>query len=348
MRKMLYALAALTLLVMPWAQAAGPDVRSDHPDRYAVVKGDTLWDISSRFLDNPWYWPEIWQANPQVDNPHLIYPGDVLQLVYVDGKPRLTKVSAAGGSSRKNADGVVKLSPKVRSTPIDTPIPAIPMDAISSFLTDTRIVDQERLKGAPYVLEGADGRIISGAGDKVYARGSINAANVGIFRRSTAYTDPETGEFLGLEARSIASGKITDTNGDVLTVALKRSQEEVRIGDRLMVTEDRDIQTQFEPSAPDGDVDGVMIAVPDGVTQIGQYDVVVINRGSREGIKAGNVMGVFKAGNAVRDPYTDEIVELPSERAGLLMVFQVYEKLSYGLVLKATRALGVGDKIGNP
>lgn len=339
MRKLLYALAASMLLITSWAHAA-PELRSDHPERYTVVKGDTLWDISSRFLNNPWYWPEIWHVNPQVRNPHLIYPGDVLALVYIDDKPRVTKVS--------RGDGVVKLSPQIRSEPIDTPIPAIPLDAISSFLSDTRIVDAEELNGAPYVLEGEDGRIVTGAGDRIYARGEKPADKVGVFRRSKTFMDPDTGEFLGLEARSIARGEVKAENSDVLTVSLTRSSEEVRIGDRLLVGEDRRINTNFIPSAPGDEVEGRMIAVDGGVSQIGQFDVVAINRGEREGLQPGNVMAVFKSGNLVRDPITNETIELPSERAGLLMVFQTYEKMSYGLVLQATRPLSVGDKVRNP
>ncbi|AHI30867.1 Nucleoid-associated protein YgaU, contains BON and LysM domains [Marinobacter salarius] len=338
MRKLLYALAASMLLLTSWAHAA-PELRSDHPERYTVVKGDTLWDISARFLNNPWYWPEIWHVNPQVANPHLIYPGDELALVYIDGKPRVTKVSS---------DRVVKLSPKVRSEPIDTPIPAIPLDAISSFLTDTRIVDVEALNGAPYVLEGEDGRIITGAGDRIYARGEKPADNVGVFRRSKEFRDPETGEFLGLEARSIARGEVIAENKDVLTLRLKQSNEEVRIGDRLLVGEERRITTSFLPSSPDSDIEAQMISVDGGVSQIGQFDVVAINRGEREGLKPGNVMAVLKSGNLVRDPVTNETIELPSERAGLMMVFQTYEKMSYGLILQATRPLSVGDKVTNP
>lgn len=338
MRKLLYALAASMLLLTSWAHAA-PELRSDHPERYTVVKGDTLWDISARFLNNPWYWPEIWHVNPQVANPHLIYPGDELALVYIDGKPRVTKVSS---------DRVVKLSPKVRSEPIDTPIPAIPLDAISSFLTDTRIVDVEALNGAPYVLEGEDGRIITGAGDRIYARGEKPADNVGVFRRSKEFRDPETGEFLGLEARSIARGEVIAENKDVLTLRLKQSNEEVRIGDRLLVGEERRITTSFLPSSPDSDIEAQMISVDGGVSQIGQFDVVAINRGQREGLKPGNVMAVLKSGNLVRDPVTNETIELPSERAGLMMVFQTYEKMSYGLILQATRPLSVGDKVTNP
>lgn len=338
MRKLLYALAASLLLVTSWAHAQ-PELRSDHPERYTVVKGDTLWDISARFLNNPWYWPEIWHVNPQVQNPHLIYPGDRLALVYIDGKPRVTKVAS---------NDVVKLSPKVRSEAIDTPIPAIPLDAISSFLSDTRIVSVEEINAAPYVLEGEDGRIITGAGDRVYARGEKPADKVGIFRRSKQFLDPETGEFLGLEARSIAKGEVTAENGDVLTLNLTNSSEEVRIGDRLLTSEDRRLTTNFVPSAPDGDIEGEMISVEGGVSQIGQFDVVALNRGEREGLKAGNVMAVLKSGNVVRDPVTNENIQLPSERAGLLMVFQTYEKMSYGLILQATRPLSVGDKVTNP
>ena len=337
MRKLLYALAATALLFTSWAQAQ-PEFKADYPERYTVVKGDTLWDISGRFLNNPWYWPEIWHVNPQVANPHLIYPGDRLALVYIDGKPRITKV----------ASGDVKLSPQIRSEAIDTPIPAIPLDAIASFLTDTRIVSPEEINGAPYVLEGEDGRIITGAGDKIYARGEKPADRVGVFRRSQEFVDPDTGEFLGLEARSIARGNVAAENGDVLTVNLTRSSEEVRIGDRLLVSEDRRLTTNFMPSSPDAEIEGKMISVDGGVNQIGQYNVVAINRGAREGMEAGNVLAVMKAGNRVRDPITGETIELPSERAGLLMVFQVYEKMSYGLVLKATRSLSVGDKDVNP
>lgn len=339
MRKLLYALAACMLLLTSWAQAA-PELRSDHPERYTVVKGDTLWDISSRFLNNPWYWPEIWHVNPQVRNPHLIYPGDVLAMVYIDGKPRVTKVS--------RSNDVVRLSPQIRSEALDTPIPAIPLDAINSFLSDTRIVDPAEFEGAPYVLEGEDSRIITGAGDRVYARGEKPADKVGVFRRSKSFMDPDTGEFLGLEARSIARGEIRAEDGEVLTVGLTRSSEEVRIGDRLLVSEDQPINASFTPSSPASEISGTMISVEDGVSQIGQYDVVAINRGEREGLVPGNVLAVYRSGNVARDPVTNEAIQLPSERAGLLMVFKTYEKMSYGLILSATRPLSLGDTVRNP
>ncbi|QSP95591.1 LysM peptidoglycan-binding domain-containing protein [Marinobacter salinisoli] len=340
MRKLLYSLAASSMLLFTsWTQAA-PEFKTDLPERYTVVKGDTLWDISGRFLNNPWYWPEIWHVNPQVENPHLIYPGDRLALVYIDGQPRVTKVASN--------NGVVKLSPEVRSEPLNSPIPAIPLDAISSFLTDTRIVTPKELEGAPYVLEGEDARIITGAGDRIYARGDKPADKVGIFRRTKEFVDPETGEFLGLEARSVGAGDVVAENGEVLTLELTKSNQEIRIGDRLLTNVNRPISTSFSPSSPSQDVEGLMIAVDGGVTQIGQYDVVAINRGVRDGLEPGNVMAVLKTGNLVRDPVTGETIALPSERAGLMMVFQTYEKMSYGLILQATRALSVGDKVVNP
>ncbi|TVP58013.1 MAG: LysM peptidoglycan-binding domain-containing protein [Halomonadaceae bacterium] len=339
MRKLLFALTVVACLAAHTA-LAGPELRNDHPDRYTVVTGDTLWDISGRFLNEPWFWPEIWHVNPQIDNPHLIFPGDVLALIYIDGQPRLTKVAS---------ERVIRLSPQVRATAIDTPIPTIPLDAIESFLSETRIIDSDLLDSAPYVLEGTDRRIVSGAGDRVYARGNATRGeNLSVFRRNVEYVDPETNEFLGLEARSIGRGRVSAAEGEVLTFQLTRTREEVRTEDRLLPAEDREITTSFQPSAPDKDIRGLMIAVEDGVSNIGQYDVVTVNRGEREGLRPGNVLAVYKEGGTVRDPVTDELVKLPSERAGLLMVFRTYEKLSYGLVLQASRPLALMDSVRNP
>lgn len=333
--------AAMGLVAM---SAGSAELRDDHPERYTVKEGDTLWDISERFLEEPWNWPEIWNVNPQVDNPHLIYPGDVLELTWVDGEPRLQRAEDSDPGDRE-----IKLSPRVRSEALDTPIPTIPLDAIESFLSNTRIVSEDELDNAPYVIEGRDRRVISGAGDRVYARGDGSAGDVmGVFRRSTRHKDPETGEFLGQEARSIGRGQISDVEGEVLSVDLTRSREEIKPEDRLLSTEDRQITTRFEPSAPEEKIRGRMIDVEDGVTNIGQYNVVTINKGEREGLEPGHVLAVFKQGDKARDPVTDELIRLPSERAGVLMVFRTYEKLSYGLVLEASRHLKLMDEVRNP
>ena len=322
---------------------ASPELADNYPERYTVVKGDTLWDISEKFLKSPWLWPEIWHANPQVSNPHLIYPGDVIGLVYIDGQPRITTLQAGP------ENGVVKLSPKIKATPISTAIPTIPLDAIASFLSENRIVLPAELDAAPYVLMGREQHLITAAGDTVFARGNISGADkVGIYRAGKNFVDPDTNEFLGLEARSIATTEVTAVNNEVISLSVLRSNEEIRQGDRLLHTEDRVINSNFLPSKPEFDIRGQMISVNTGVGNIGQYNVVVVNRGERDGLIEGNVLAIYKDGGIVRDPYTKEKIELPSERAGIMMVFRVFDKLSYGLILKATRPLAVMDEVRTP
>lgn len=341
-RKLLVT-ACVLLLTHAQALFASPELTSDHPDRYTVVKGDTLWDISERFLKSPWLWPEVWHVNPQIANPHLIYPGDVIGLIYIDGRPRLTTVKAGPNN------GVVKLSPQARSTPISTAIPTIPLDAISSFLSENRIVTKEEMEAAPYVLIGKEQHLLTGAGDTVFARGeATEQEKLAVYRHNQTYIDPDTGEFLGLEAKSIATGNVSAVDGEVISLGVIRSSSELLQGDRLLPTEDRVINSTFTPSKPADDFRGKMIAVDSGVRNIGQYNVVVINKGEREGVVEGNVMAIYKSGGLVRDPFTKEKIELPSERAGILMVFRVFEKVSYGLILKATRPLAVLDEVRTP
>ncbi|MGH8434858.1 MAG: LysM peptidoglycan-binding domain-containing protein [Pseudomonas sp.] len=338
------SLLALLLLAASGLAQAEVQLKEGHPDRYTVVKGDTLWDISGKFLREPWKWPEIWHANPQVENPHLIYPGDQLNLVYIDGQPRLM---LNRGASR----GTVKLSPQVRSTPMVEAIPTIPLEAINSFLISNRIVDTpEQFEAAPYIVAGTAERVVSGAGDRVYARGSFDEAHpvYGIFRQGRTYIDPDTKEFLGINADDIGGGEVVAEEDDVATMSLTRTTQEVRNGDRLFATEERAVNSTFMPSAPVKEVKGLILDVPRGVTQIGQFDVVTLNKGKRDGLVEGNVLAVYKTGETVRDRITGESVKIPDERAGLLMVFRTYDKLSYGLVLGATRQLAVMDKVQNP
>jgi hypothetical protein len=326
------------------AMAANPvTLKADHPDEYVVQRGDTLWDISGRFLEKPWLWPEIWQVNPQIANPHLIYPGDRLSLIYVDGRPRLALNRGSGG--------VVKLSPEVHSSPLDDAIPAIPLEEINAFLTRSRIVEGGEMEAAPYVLSGAGAHVVSGAGDNLYARGGNfppGERSFGIFRAGQVFVDPVTGEVLGKEALEIGAGKLTDLEAGVGTLAVNKSNEEIRAGDRLLPVVEQKITATFFPSAPESQISGIIMAVEGGVTQIGHLDVVAVNRGAREGLKDGNVLEISKRGEMVVDPVTGERVRLPSTRAGMLMVFRTFEKMSYGLVLHATQPLAVMDTVANP
>ncbi len=338
-KKLLGMLAAICLMGIAWAQDIA--LNPKHPDRYVVVPGDTLWDISARFLRDPWLWPEVWYVNPQIENPHLIYPGDVITLVYVDGKPQL----------RLQRGGTVKLSPRVRSVPLGEAIPTIPVDAIRQFLSQPLVVEEDELEKAPYVLQSADEHLVTGAGDRVYVRGIADQtyARYQFFRAGRDYTDPDTGEFLGKEAIYLGDGTV-QRYGDPATVALTRTTREINSGDRLMPVVSEEIHTSFLPRAPADAVDGRIIAVHDGVTQIGQYQVVVINRGRRNGIEVGHVLRVRQAGETVPDRIggRDEKVKLPDEDAGLLMVFRTFDKVSYALVMEATRPIHVLDTVTNP
>lgn len=340
MRKILVALLLLAVGGLAQAQV---ELKTNHPDKYTVVRGDTLWDISAKFLNKPWKWPEIWYANPQVANPHLIYPGDVLSLVYVDGQPR---IMLDRGKSR----GTVKLSPQVRKTPMAEAIPTIPLEAINSFLLSNRIIDSaSEFDTAPYIVAGNAERVLSGHGDRVYARGNLELDETyNIFRQGKIYTDPETGEFLGINADYIGSGDIVAYEDDIGTMLLKRTSQEVRLADRLFHSEERAINSTFTISLPEQDFSGVILDVPRGVSKIGKYDVITINKGAADGLAAGTVLAIYKTGETVRDRVTGDLVKIPDERAGLAMVFRPYESLSYALVLSASRDLAIMDKVRSP
>lgn len=331
------------LLALAMVFAAHADVlalKADHPDTYVVKKGDTLWDISNVFLKDPWRWPQLWHVNPQVKDPNLIYPGDVLNLVYINGQPQLVL----------NRGRDVKLEPEVRATPLERAIPAIPLEAVNAFLSRGRIVRPDVLEGAPYVLSGKEGHLVTGAGDEIYARGSFDPSSTsyGIYRKGEAFIDPDTGELLGINAIDIGLAKLLSQEKSVATLALNRSTQEVRRGDRLLPEEERRITANFFPSAPDQDIHGKLLAVLGGVSQIGAMNVVVINKGARESMKEGNLLAIYKAGEVLTDPVTNEGVKAPDFRAGLLMVFRVFDKVSYGLVLRAERPLKVNDSVRNP
>ncbi len=321
-------------------------LKAGHPDDYTVKKGDTLWDISSTFLNSPWKWPEIWQANPQIENPHLIFPGDLIKLFYMDGQPRLTSertLKLVPGEGGLNADG--KLSPKIRVQQNSDAISTIPLDRINSFLSHSLVVDVADLKKAPYLLAGPQKRIVVGAGDTAYARGKFSESltNYGVYRQGEVFFDPNTKEVLGVHALGVGSVSVQSFKGDIATVGVIRANEEIRIGDRLLLSEDRPMTSTFYPSSPENDIQGIIIAVEGGVTQVGKYNVVMINLGEREGIKVGNVLAIYKKGELVVDRVSGGKVALPDERAGLLMVFRTFKKMSFGLVLEADRQLSVGD-----
>jgi LysM repeat protein len=328
----------------------GIPLADNAPDSYVVKRGDTLWGIAKVFLRDPWYWPEIWQVNPQVHNPHLIYPGDTLRLVYIDGQPQIVL---------QRGDGV-RVEPRVRSEPIDSAITTIPYATVAAFMSKPTVLDREQIKTAPYVLATRDLHVVMSEGDTVYARGFTIPAELGshynVVRVGDPLIDPDDNRVLGYDGIFTGSGHVT-RQGDPTTLVMTESARESRAGDKL-IPGGVDVPLDFIPSAPRVKTNGRIIAVANGETIIGQYEVVVVNRGARDGLAPGNVLGVFDTGPVVAD--TDKKgffnldalgakrVQLPSERTGTFMVFKTFDNISYGLIMEATNLIRPGDKIQNP
>lgn len=320
--------------------AADISLRDEAPLRYVVKKGDTLWDIAAYFLRDPWFWPELWYANPDIANPHLIFPGDVLYLIYVDGRPRLSRSPGGRGD---------RLSPRVRELPIADAIPTIPLDAIQQFLNGPRLVTEEQLEKAPYIVDFVDPHLVGGAGNRVYIRRAqpADGSAYDLLRPGPAYIDPESGDILGYEAAPIGSVALQEF-ADISTGVLTRTFREALAGDRLLPLEDEPLASNFYPRAPDNEIRGQIISVYGGVGQIGQYQIVTLNRGETHGLERGHVLDIYQTGRRALDPITKRSVILPPIKAGTLMVFKVEERVSFGLVMRATRALHVLDAVRNP
>lgn len=321
---------------------------SGAPDEYIVKVGDTLWDIAATFLRDPWYWPEVWYVNPQVENPHLIYPGDVLALVMIDGQQRITNVRASA----------YRLSPQARVTPLTESITSIPYEQIDAFLSKGLVLEKDQVGQLPYILATRGDHLMASAGNDVYIRGGEPVATgtrYSVVHVGEALIDPDDGKLIGYQGIYVGEGALS-RGGDPATVSLTDTNREALEGDRL-VPETVDIPLNFFPKAPDIQVDGKIISVVDGVSLIGQYQVVVLNRGARHGLAPGDVLSVYQTGETVRDRFAgrsfgsfgaNEKVTLPDEMAGTVMVFKVYDRISYGLVMLATSDIHIHDAVRNP
>jgi hypothetical protein len=328
----------------------GIPLADNAPDSYVVKRGDTLWGIAKVFLRDPWFWPEIWQVNPQIHNPHLIYPGDTLRLVFIDGKPQI--LLQRGDAAR--------VEPRVRSEPLEAAVTTIPYATVAAFMSKPSVLDRDQIKHAPYVLATRDLHVVMSDGDTVYARGFTSPAELGshynVVRVGDALIDPDDNRILGYDGVFTGSGHVT-RQGDPTTLIMTESARETRAGDKL-IPGGVEVPLDFIPTAPRVKTNGRIIAVSDGVTIIGQYEVVVVNRGARDGLAPGNVLAVYDYGPTVRDTdnkgffnlnrFGTQKVQLPSERTGTFMVFKTFDNISYGLIMEATNLIRVGDKIQNP
>lgn len=378
------------------AQAPGKvsqaDIQPDAPDTYTVVKGDTLWGIAGKFLKDPYKWPLVWQMNQdQIKDPHRIYPGDVIRFDRAALALAL-EGGGAGGLSAGQAEAaanVVRLEPRVRAEPLQAAIPSIPGQVIGPFLSQPLVIEEGGLDNAPTILATAESRVIVGAGDTAYADriGSNDGVNWQIFRPGEALRDPDTGEVLGYEAKYVGDARVRRF-GHPTTLEITKARQEINRGDRLTPAREV-IFPSYVPRAPDKMIQGAIVSVDGGVSELGQYQIVSLNRGSRDGLQVGHVLASYHRGATVDtsgrartfletsglagtievtpnpvvpDPPappapTDHkvgvaavgsMLKLPDERNGLVFVFRVFEKMSYGMVMSATRPIYIGDVVRTP
>jgi hypothetical protein len=335
----------------PAAEQTAPTsqlLRPDAPMNYTVKRGDTLWDISAVFLKDPWFWPEIWQINPQVENPHLIYPGDVLSLAVGAGGDARVFISQYSGA---------RLQPRLRSDPLDGPIDTIPFAAIAAFLSKPSVLSKDQALEAPHILAFRDEHMVGGTGHEIYVKdlgGELNQRYT-VMHVGDPIRDIGSREIIGYQAYYVATA-VVNRPGEVSKAMLTEGAREALEGDRL-ISQEGETSLTFTPHAPTSEVDGQIIAIADNAEQIGQYQVVVLNRGGNDGLTAGAVLAVDQQGAVVRDKYGGspwkkklfpKEVRLPSERAGTLIVFKVFDRISYALVIGASNAMRVADRVYNP
>ncbi len=323
------------------AQSDNAWLAENYPDRYTVVKGDTLWGISSKFLKDPWRWPEVWQGNPQVENPDLIYPGDVLVLTFIDGRPVLRALRRE----------TVKLSPKPRPTRFTDAIPPIDPSAIQAYINSPLVTDTEELEKAGYIVQGMDNRLVGGKYDQFYVRGVTEQEvdSFRVFRPGRTFVDPVSGELLGYEAVHVGDANMLKRGEDVSRLVLTKTFTDAGVRDRLRPIYKQSALPFFYPKAPDNqDIRGVIFHTENELTELGAMSVVALNLGEREGVKPGDVFRILSQKMTHQDPFTKEPYQIPEEKIGVALVFRTFEKVSYALITDSIRQVSPGDVLVSP
>ncbi len=354
--------AAAAILVLAAAASPGDDLKvADRaPDRYTVQKGDTLWGIAARFLRDPWRWPDIWRLNrTEIKNPHWIYPGDVIVLdrhAGPDGTPML-----------RLERSTVRLSPSIRVSPLESEaVPSIPPGDIEPYLTQPLVTGPEGLAGTAEIVAGRDQRVVRGQSDLVYVTGIDPAAGDlwYIYRPGRTFVS-RTKEILGHEQRFLGTARV-ERFAEVSTVRIASANEEIQIGDRL-VPAPREQLINYVPHAPQQPINGQIIATAQDSVEVGRGWVVTLDKGARDGLDIGSVLATYHIVPPIPDPrpskepdriaqlleqthfyQPDRFVKVPAERTGLVFVFRVFDRVSYGLVLNTTDAVSIGDWVRQP
>jgi len=329
----------------------------EFPETYIVQEGDTLWDISTVFLRDPWFWPEIWFKNPQVEDPHLIYPGDTLAIIYVGGERRVQILNRGedGSVVSQTSQGlkIVKVNPRVRSQPIDATIASIPIDALRHLLERPIVIDLDTLRDSAYVLSSLDDHLINSINDKLYVR-KLDMSNGNgryhIYRPDRPLFDPNTDELLGYQALYVGESKLL-LRGDPASIRVTNSEREILRDDRVMPMDNTNFERDFIPRPPETDVNGEIVALLDAISQTGIYQTIAINLGQRDGLESGNILRFRRTGSIIPDPAEQDPrfrVKLPDEQVGMAMVIRSFEKMSYALIMEADFPVIANDYVQSP
>lgn len=334
---------------------AGPELKAGAPKNYVVQRGDTLWHIANLFLRDPWLWPEIWYINPDIKNPHRIYPGDAVRLALrSDGRTALQVVSGASSGA------ALRLEPLLRSTPLEGPIATIPYSVIAAFLSRPGVLTKDEIKSAPYVLAIRDDHVVAGAGHELYVKqlAGETGARYSVMHLDAPLKDSESGRKLGYLAIYTGTAQLTHP-GAIAKVLLTDSARETLQGD-VLIAEDNTQTSDIVPHAPTTPISGRVLAVVDNVLLAGQFDIVALNRGTKDGIERGNVLTAEQVastaidrcasieGNSTCWHWRHATQTLPTEGEGTLLVFKTYENMSFALILSETVPIHVNDRVRNP
>ncbi len=361
------------------------ELKKNHPERHVVVKGDTLWGISSKFLKDPWLWPKVWKLNrTQIKNPHLIYPGDVVFLDLSSGRPQL-----------KLLRETITLQPGVIEEPLEkSAVPTIPLNVIAPFLSQPLVIEKDQLANSPRIIAGQDNRVVLSPGTKIYINKIEEEDGLDwfVYRPGQTLVDPDSKETLGVEATYLGDAKMTKY-GEPASAIISKAKEEIFVKDRLIPAGDEAI-TNFVPHAPETEISGRIIKIYGGLAEAGPESIVAISRGAQDGLEIGHVLAINRYGRVIKDPEPDKMpadksdakpklkelnfevskdadgkpivnfekkaekndglalepgmIKLPDERVGLMIVFRVFDRVAYGIIMQASEPINTKDAVKTP
>jgi len=324
LRTRFVALLFIAALFSTAAVAQTVSLKADAPKRYEVQRGDSLWSIAAKFLDDPWMWPQLWRANPQVDNPNALYPGDVIELL--EGRTG------------------VRLQPRLRILTLQKPIPFLPLKQVSAFLNRDVMIDRPEFEDALYTVHLVGGRSLAAKGDKLEVLGDLSegVTRYGIYRELEAVRDPLTRKHLGYHARAIGSARLVNSQGHLPQLEITDSFEEIRVGDRLLPFIENPFGEGFQPSVPEKPLHGTLLRGLSDQKLISRYQAVMLNVGGDK-LKPGTLLEIIAPGRRLRNPNTGEVIFAAENRKGTVMVYRVFENTSFALVMNTKEPMQAGD-----